>query len=331
MSDAGDRHKPTARLAVEHARGRSEVAWSGVLGARGPSDGSGGAGGNVPSALAVLRHAGLYAGVPAEIEDAFAVLLEHALGHGVLYPAAVHATPHLFEIIRAGSPVAGRVSAVIARYVALMDTLDGPLRARLVETVIDHALDIIGWLGTHDRAAAGIAVHVPALQPAYIAAVEAAPSPSVYALLALLEIGHTAPLSVARAQGVLDDVGAIPLTRAAAAAYLARFGDGSPAGRARIDAALPPSAPAALANLVEDLWQPSVHRPVVAPRMLSAEVVFVGEKLVQVRAGERRVTLPLPSSQLQRGDVIQVGITAHGQPKLALLSEPDGGIRVVDF
>lgn len=65
--------------------------------------------------------------------------------------------------------------------------------------------------------------------------------------------------------------------------------------------------------------------------MMSAEVVFVGEKLVQVRAGERRVTLPLPCSQLQRGDVIQVGITAHGQPQLALLSEPDGGIRVVNF
>lgn len=331
MSNAGDRHKPTARLDLEPVRGRSEVTWSSVLGAVGPSDGSGGAGGNVPSALSVLRHAALYAGVPAEIEDAFAVLLEHALGHGVLYPAAVHATPHLFEIIRAGSPVADRVAAVIARYVALIDTLDGPLRARLVETVIDHAVDVIGWLGTHDRAAAGIAVHVLALRPAYVAAVEAAPPPSAYALLALLEMGHTSPLTVARAQSLLDGGGAGPHARAAAAAYLARFGDGSPALRERIDAALPPSAPAALANLVEDLWQPAVHRPRVAPKLMSAEVVFVGEKLVQVRAGERRVTLPLPSSQLQCGDVIQVGITAHGQPQLALLSEPDGGIRIVDF
>jgi len=161
--------------------------------------------------------------------------------------------------------------------------------------------------------------------------VDAAAPPAGDAALARLGIGHGAPLSVAGGQSGLDGTCAAPLTRAAAAAYLARVGDGSPALRERIDAALPPSAPAALANLVEDLWHPAVHRPVVAPKLLSAEVVFVGEKLVQVRAGERRVTLPLPSSHLQRGDVIQVGITAHGQPKLALLSEPDGGIRVVDF
>jgi hypothetical protein len=101
--------------------------------------------------------------------------------------------------------------------------------------------------------------------------------------------------------------------------------------RERIDAALPPSAPAALATFVGKLWIPRIERPVVAPKLLDAEVVFAGEKLVLVRAGARTVTLRWPDAQLSKGDVIQVGITAHGQPKLVVLTEPDGHVRVIDF
>ena len=101
--------------------------------------------------------------------------------------------------------------------------------------------------------------------------------------------------------------------------------------RTRIDAALPPSAAGALERFVNELWKPTIDRPVVAPKLHEAEVVFVGEKLVLVRAGSRSVTLPWQGAALHRGDRIKVGITAHGKPKLALVTAPDGRVTVIDF
>ncbi|MEO8554084.1 MAG: hypothetical protein ABI678_29115, partial [Kofleriaceae bacterium] len=117
----------------------------------------------------------------------------------------------------------------------------------------------------------------------------------------------------------------------AAAAFLSRFGDQTPALRTRLDRALPPSAPAALRVFVGKLWTPTVRPPLVAPKLYDAEVVFAGAKLVLVRAGQRSVTLPWADAPVGRGDVIRVGITAHGQPKLALITEDDGSVTVVDF
>ena len=88
---------------------------------------------------------------------------------------------------------------------------------------------------------------------------------------------------------------------------------------------------AALGNLVARLWVPTIERPVVAPKLCAAEVVFAGEKLVLVRAGSRSVTIPWRDAPLQRGDVLQVGISAHGQPKLVVMTAPDGRVTVIDF
>jgi hypothetical protein len=119
--------------------------------------------------------------------------------------------------------------------------------------------------------------------------------------------------------------------RMCAAAFLARFGEDTPDMRTRVDAALPPSAPAALRAFVGKLWTPTISRPKVAPKLYEAEVVFAGEKLVLVRAGNRSVTLPWHDAPVGRGDLIKVGITAHGQPKLAVVTEPDGSVRIIDF
>jgi hypothetical protein len=65
--------------------------------------------------------------------------------------------------------------------------------------------------------------------------------------------------------------------------------------------------------------------------MVAAEVLFAGEKLVLVRAGERSVTLPWPQSHVRKGDVLSVGVTVHGQAKLVVFTEPTGAVRVIDF
>ena len=55
------------------------LPWGVLRGAFGPSDGTAGAGSNVPSAISVLRHATLYLKVPEEIDEAFGVLEQHAI------------------------------------------------------------------------------------------------------------------------------------------------------------------------------------------------------------------------------------------------------------
>ena len=308
----------------------AELPWGVLRGAFGPSDGSIGAHANVPSALSVLRHAPLYSNHPEEIEEAFAVLERHALRHRLLYPVAVTVVPFLFDFVRRRSPLSERIAELIAEYIAAGDTLEPALRDRLHEIVVAHTSEVLGWIGRFDRPLAAMAIHVPALQPAYLFALETAPI-SPFALLALLEIGVGPRRCVEVALEILDDKEAHPITRAAGAAFLMRFGDDCTSLRERIDAALPPSAPAQLANLVTRLWVPRIERPVVAPRMVEAEVVFAGERLVLVRAGARSVTLPWPNANVSRGQVLQVGITVHGQPKLVVFTEPTGAVRVIDF
>ncbi len=327
------RFEPTGEVnlrGLEHSV--VELPWGVLRGALGPSDGSVGAGSNVPSALAVLRHAVLYAGLPGELDEAFEVLERHAIRHRLLYPVAVTVTPFLFDIVVRGTPVAAHITDLIAEYAAAAGTLEPHLRDRMLQIVTDHSLEIADWVGRYDRGAAALAIHVPALRQDYLAALERAAHPSwPITLLALLELEQESPRATAVAMELLEDRHVPDTWRMAAAAYLARFGVRTPDLRTRIDAALPPSAPAALGNLCGGLWMPIIDRPVVAPKLHDAEVVFAGERLVLVRAGDRSVTLPWVGANVHKGDQLRIGITAHGQPKLVLVTDPDGSVRVIDF
>ena len=325
------RFEPTSQVVVERVEHSViELPWGVLRGALGPSDGSAGASANVPSALSVLRHAALYAHLPAEIEEAFEVLECHAIRHRVLYPVAVTIAPFLFDLVRHGNVHAARITDLLAEYAAAAETLEPLLRDRMIQIVFDHGVEICGWIGTHDRAAAALAIHVPELRDAYLATVEGLRAMSPVVLLALLELGEAPGASGAVATRLLDGADTPELARMAAAAFLARFGELSPSLATRIDGALPPSAPAALGKLVGDLWQPTVSRPVVAPKLWDAEVVFAGEKLVLVRAGDRTVTVPWANANVVRGDRLQVGITAHGRAKLVVVTDPDGSVRLID-
>ena len=326
------RFEPTGRIDVpglEHSV--AELPWGVLRGALGPSDGTAGALSNVPSALAVIRHAPLYAAHPEEIDEAFEVLERHAIRHRLLYPVAVTIAPFLFDFMRRSSPLAARISEVIAEYAAAASTLEDHLRDRLHYLIASHEKEIFGWIGVHDRAVAALAIHVEALRAPYLARLAEATTISPFALLALIELGAAPGNTELLALQLLDDPAGHDIGRGCAAAFLARHGELSPALRERIDAALPPSMPAALAKLVTRLWSPTIERPVVAPKLLAAEVVFAGEKLVLVRAGSRTVTLPWHNAPLAKGDVIQVGVSAHGQPKLVVMTEPDGRVTVIDF
>jgi len=307
------------------------LPWGVLRGALGPSDGSAGAASNVPSAISVLRHAPLYLKVPEEISEAFDVLEQHAIRHGVLYPVAITIVPFLFDIVRRGSPVAERTTDLIAEYAGAAATLEPRLAIRLREVIADQAAAIVSWLGIHDRAAAALALHVPALREPFFAQLATLPRLAPEVLLALIELDTAPPHATAVALELLDGDDVTLSARMCAAAFLARFGEKTPAMRTRVDAALPPSAPAALRAFVGKLWTPTVKRPVVAPKLYDAEVVFAGENLVLVRAGTKSVTLPWVGAPVGKGDVIRVGITAHGQPKLVLITEPDGSVTVVDF
>jgi hypothetical protein len=326
------RFEPTGRIDVpglEHSV--ADLPWGVLRGALGPSDGTAGALSNVPSALAVIRHAPLYAGHPEEIDEAFEVLERHAIRHRLLYPVAVTVAPFLFDFIRRSSPLSARIAEVLAEYAAAAGTLEDHLRDRLHILITAHASEILNWTGVHDRALAAMAIHVEAMRGPYLARLAEADEVSPFALLALIELGVAPGKTELLALELLDDKDAHEIARACAAAFLARHGELTPALRERIDAALSPAMPAALAKLVARLWVPTIARPVVAPKLHAAEVVFAGEKLVLVRAGSRSVTLPWQNAPLQKGDQIQIGITAHGQPKLALVTAPDGRVTVIDF
>lgn len=306
-----------------------EVAWAEAMGAFGPSDGGGGPLSNVPGALAVLRDAHLFGDAPEELAEALEVLETHVIANGVLYPVVVHALPFLFELVARDIPHATEVAEVIATYAAAIETLPAAPRARMRTTLLAHQDDILSWVGRHDLAAAGLAVHAPWLRTGYLAAVEASRALTAVGFLALLELDATVGGVTQAAISVLDR--GDDLTRMAAAAFLAARHDLTPDVATRVDAELPPHAEAALANLTGGLWTPIVRRPRVAPQLRDATVVFVGPKLVLVRVGQRTVTLPWPDAQVRKGDVLQVGITAHYQPKLVILADAEGGVRVVDF
>jgi hypothetical protein len=313
--------------ALEHSV--VELPWAALRGALGPSDGSAGASSNVPSAISVLRHAALYLKVPEEISEAFGVLEQHAIRHGVLYPVAITIVPFLFDIVRRGTPVAERITDLIAEYASAALTLEPRLKKQLFEVIEDQTSAILSWLGIHDRAAAALALHIPTLREPFFARLRDTPRLAPEVLLALIELGDGPPHAVQVALDLISSPNATD--RMCGAAFLARFGEPTPAMHTLVDAALPPSAPAALRAFVGKLWTPTVARPVVAPKLCDAEVVFAGAKLVLVRTHDRSVTLPWSDAPVGRGDVIQIGITAHGQPKLAVITTPDGTVRVIDF
>jgi hypothetical protein len=306
------------------------LSWGALRGALGPSDGSVGAMSNVPSALGVLRHAEIYKDVPQEIEEAFAVLEQHVFRDGQLYPVALATLPFLFATVRKGTPVDERIADLIALYATTARTLDVPLGERLLQIIADHAGDVIRWFGKFDRALGALAIQVAALRPLFVAAIEGAERLSPEVLLALIELNEAPGESQAFALTVLDGPDSTDLARMAAAAFLARFGQHSPELLTRIDAALPPTAGNTLRNLVVH-WTPNVERPVVAPKLYDAEVVFTGKKLVVVKAGNKSVTLPWEGAEVAQGDRIKVGLTVHGQPKLAVVTDWKGNVRVIDF
>jgi hypothetical protein len=306
------------------------LSWGVLRGAAGPSDGTAGAGSNVPSALGVLRHAEIYRDCPQEIEEAFAVLETHVIKDGQLYPVALATLPFMFATLRKVSPASERIADLIALYASAASTLETPLADRLRQIITDQSHDVIRWWGRYDRALATLAVYVPGLRALYLAAVEGAERVDPEVLLALIELGEAPGDTPALALAMLDGPDSTDLQRMSAAAFLARFGEHTPERLMRIDAALPPSARGQLRRLVR-FWTPNLTRPVVAPKLYEAEVLFTGKKLVVVKAGNRSVTLPWEGADVTKGDRLQVGLTTHGQPKLAVVTDWRGNVRVIDF
>ena len=306
------------------------LSWGVLRGACGPSDGSAGARSNVPSALGVLRHAEIYRDCPQEIEEAFDVLEQHVMRDGQLYPVALATLPFLFASLRKVSPVSERVADLIAHFASLASTLEAPLAERLLSIIADQSAEVIRWWDRYDRALAALAVYTPGLRTMYIAAVEGAERVEPEVLLALIELGEPAGDTSELAFAMLDGADSSDLQRMAAAAFLARFGEHTPEQLMRIDAALPPAASGTLRKLVR-FWTPNVTRPVVAPKLYEAEVLFTGKKLVVVKAANRSVTLPWEGAEVMTGDRLQVGLTSHGQPKLAVVTDWKGNVRVIDF
>jgi len=324
------RFEPTGQLydaSLEHSA--LALPWQSVHGADGPSDGSMGAASNIPSALAVLRNANLYVDHPEEIEDAFTVLRYHPIRYGLLYPVAVAVTPFLLDNVRTGSSESARITDMIAEYVAAAGTLEPFLFERMCEIIELYDTEVLGWLGRHDRAVAAIAIHVPALRARYLVQVALAREVSPITLLALIELDAAPGDTLRLASEMLDSPDSA--TGMCAAAFLSRFAEHTPAGDTRIDAALPPWAPVALSNLAGKLWKVQLARPKVAPVLHTGEVTFAGERWVIVKTGARTVTLPWIGATVRRGDHVQVGLTAHGRPRLVMVTGEDGSVTIVDF
>lgn len=325
------RFDPTGPIedpSLEHSVARLE--WGVLQGALGPSDGSAGAMSNVPSALGVLRHCDLYCSMPAEIEDAFAVLERHVMRDGQLYPVALSTLPFLLAIVGRRSIVSGHVAELVARYASCARTLDKPSADKLRELLADHASELMRWLGRHDRALGALAIYVPGLREPFLASVEGAERVSPEILLALVDLDAVAaPGETATIARDLLERSDVELSRMAAAAFLARYPDPSPRIRAMVEGVLPPSAADALRLATGDLWTPTVVRP--TPKLCTAQVVFRDDCLVVVRTGSRDVTLPWCGAELSAGDRVHLALSAHGQPKLAVVTDRAGKLRVVDF
>ncbi len=306
------------------------LPWGVLRGAGGPSDGSVGAASNVPSALGVIRHPDVYRDIPSEIEEAFDVLERHVFKDDQLYPVAIATLPFLFATLRKISPLSERIADLIALYASTSVTLEPPLCERLLQIIADQSGDVMGWWGRYDRALAALAVHTPALRTLYLAKVEGAEYLEPEVFVALIELGEAPGESIALANAMLDGADSTDLQRIAAAAFLAQFGEHTPQQAMRIDGALPPNARAILRKLVR-FWTPNLLRPTVAPQLYDAEVLFTGKKLVVVKAANRSVTLPWEGADVTIGDHLKVGLSAHGTPKLAVVTDWKGNVRVIDF
>jgi hypothetical protein len=199
------RFEPTAEVDVPHLKHSViELSWGALRGAHGPSDGSMGGHSNVPSALAVIRHAQIFSGIPEEIDDAFRVLEDHAIHRGLLYPVAITVTPFLFDCMRRSSPVSERLADVIASYAAAIGSLDVQLATRMRAIFIDHSDAIMAWAGRFDRALAAVVVYVSELRSAYLNVIASTPAVSPYALLALIELGAPPNAAITAAADLLD-------------------------------------------------------------------------------------------------------------------------------
>ena len=326
------RFDPTGPIDVpglEHSV--ATLSWGVLRGALGPSDGTAGAASNVPSALGGLRHAQIYLRVPTEIDDAFAVLEQHVMRGPQLYPVVLAALPFLFDTLRRGSPIAERIAELIARYASRAKSLDPAQQERFATIIADHAPEVIRWFGRHDRALGALAIHVPALRELFIAAVEGAEFVSPIVLLALVELETPAGDTPDIARAMLYGADSTDAARMCAASFLASFGEVDTELLAEIDSALPPTAGTMLRNLVDDLWEPLIERPQLEPEMLEAEVVFAGKKIVLVKTGDKSITLPWVGADVEAGARLKIGLTQHGQPKLAVISDWRGNTRVIDF
>src|SRR6187549_1787873 len=119
------------------------LSWGVLRGAAGPSDGTAGAGSNVPGALGVLRHIEIYRECPQEIDEAFAVLETHVIKDGQLYPVALATLPFLFSTLRKVSPISERIADLIALYASAGPSLEAPLGDRLAQLITDQSHDVI--------------------------------------------------------------------------------------------------------------------------------------------------------------------------------------------
>ena len=257
------------------------------------------------------------------------MLRYHPIRYGLLYPVAVAVTPFLLDMVRTGSPESARITDMIAEYVAAAGTLEPFLFERMCEIIELYDTEVLSWLDRHDRAVAAIAIHVPALRARYLVQIALAREVSPITLLALIELDATPGDTLRLATEMLDSSDSA--ARMCAAAFLTRFEEHTPAGDTRIDAALPPWAPVALSNLAGKLWKVQLARPKVAPTLYTGEVTFAGERWVIVKTGARTVTLPWIGATVRRGDHVQVGLTAHGQARLVMVTSADGSVTIVDF
>jgi len=122
--------------------------------------------------------------------------------------------------------------------------------------------------------------------------------------------------------------------RAAAAIFLARRTQPEGALAQRVEAAL---TPLALAELRQSIDVPfAVDAPEFrAPfegTLEQGTILFAGERLVTVRlAGPRNVSLPWPASGVVKGEVVRIGFSASGAPRIVERSRADGGTTRIEF
>jgi hypothetical protein len=320
------------------------VPWASLQGAYGASDGSvtragGYRLGDIPRALLTLADVTDAGGDDAL--DALDVLQSHAWHQGDIYPVTAHVVP--FAVALSSAPevvVRGDVAywlALVAdsasRYAAGTDAGNRANAEATFGALLAHRRTVIGWIGgDHDAAALVVASRVPGMGDDLLAALSAARRISVAGWLSLAELESPPAWALDRAATALEDRDED--VRTAAALLLGRRARPTGDLAARVEAALAPGALAALGRAVEvpfDLSAPVLTAPFAGP-LGQATVLFVGAKLVTVRvAGPRNVNLPWPGSGLTKGEVLEVGLSPHGAPRVAVRARPDGTKETITF